>query len=293
MGLIMKIAIIPNTSKEGSIPFTKEIVKWLLEHNATPILEQDIAVLTGFNEFALNRDKVYEDCDILLVLGGDGTVLKAAQNASRNKKPLLGVNLGNLGYLTDVEQPLAFEALSKVLSGQYKLEHRMMLEGSLTRKDKNNKAYKFKAIALNEIYVSRSNISKMLSLSLKINGEYIDTYRCDGIIVSTPTGSTAYNLSAGGAILSPSSQMIAITHICPHMLHARPFVVGAKDIIEIKILESDAFVMFDGYFVGHLNNEKAITIKRSSCRTTTIKTTSRGFYDILRAKMVVNQTGRR
>lgn len=221
----------------------------------------------------------YSKSDFLAILGGDGTILHSAAKAAEYEKPIIGINLGTLGYLTDVEKSDAKSAFEKVFSKQYKIEKRMMLEAEFS-------GGKFSA--LNDIYLSKGAESKMIRLDVYINEEYIDYYSADGIIFSTPTGSTAYNLSAGGPILKPDLEMIAITPICPHTLYARPFVISGEDVISVKIREGqrgDAFLAADGETKMLLKEGQIIKIKKSPLATATIKTNSLGFYEILRKKM--------
>jgi len=270
-----KIGIITNRSKDPELIFTNKLIEWMLSHECSPELlpETDDPVVSD-GQF-----------DFLICLGGDGTLLKAAGNAAVHGVPLIGINLGNMGYLTDCTKSEALTALEKVLRNEYKLEKRMMINADLSdygMSDTNP--------ALNEICITKGVHSKMIYLKIWINDEYIDSCRCDGIIVSTPTGSTAYNLSAGGPILKPDGNMIAVTPICSHALYTRPFVISADDSIAIQINDinaSDIILLTDGKRVRDLKNEDIIKVTRSKYFTTIIKTNNLGFYDILRQKMLL------
>lgn len=280
-----KIGIIQNSEKDINFTFTKEIAEWIIDKGHTPILTNHVSKVLEMEHLCLPVSELYTNADFLLVLGGDGTMLRTAKYAAINNLPILGVNLGTLGYLTNVEKKDVYVALQKVLGGDFTLEKRMMLSVSMISIDTDNN----ELIALNDVCITKSIFSKLINLDLFINDEYIDTYRADGIIVSTPTGSTAYNLSAGGPILNPTSKMIAITPICPHMLHNRPFVVSADDIIQFKILNNssnDVILWLDGQHITPLKNNDIINIKCSDYFTNIIKTDSLGFYDILRKKIV-------
>lgn len=280
-----KIGIIQNSEKDINFVFTKEIADWIIDKGHIPILTNYVSKALNMQNLYLPISDLYTDADFLLVLGGDGTMLRVAKYAALNEVPILGVNLGTLGYLTSVEKKDVFVALQKILDGNFTLEKRMMLEVSMISIDTDN----IELIALNDVCITKGIFSKLINLDLFINDEYIDTYRADGIIVSTPTGSTAYNLSAGGPILNPNSKMIAITPVCPHMLHNRSFVVSADDSIQFKIhdnISNDVILSLDGQHINPLKNNDIINVKCSNYITNIIKTNNLGFYDILREKMV-------
>jgi NAD+ kinase len=218
----------------------------------------------------------FRQSEFIVVLGGDGTMLRAAQMAARTNTPLLGVNLGALGYLTDVEKNEEDEAFQTVLADHCRLEKRMMLETET-----------HPWLALNDICVERGFSSKLIRVRLQINEEYIDTIRADGIIVSTPTGSTAYNLAAGGPILKPESEMMVVTAICPHTLYLRPWVISAADTVRVTVLDTDAKLAMDGQNRAKLAAGDEIAIRRSAYYTTIMKTKASGFFEILRRKMRV------
>ncbi len=282
------VGIILNMDKEGVLDCAAEACSLLVELGFVPFLKCEVANLISMPQFAKEEDEIFTETSFVVVLGGDGTMLRVATKAALFGVPLLGVNFGQLGYLTDVERVGMKEALKKACSDKFKTERRMML--TLTRE---NDAKNAKNLALNEVVLSKGALTKMIQVKLKINGEYIDTYRTDGIIFSSPTGSTAYNLSAGGPILKPSDEMVAITFICPHMMHSRPFVVSADDIIEAQVVgnkSEDAVIVLDGHTTLKLNNNETIKIKASKkYYTNTIHTMGFGFYDILRKKMVLNR----
>ena len=231
-----------------------------------------------------STDEFYEKSDFVVVIGGDGTILRVARKAAIYGTPILGINFGTLGYLADVERSDGKIAIEKVLNGDYKIEKRMMLEAYIERGCISHDTQ----LALNEVCVSNSNFSRMISLSVEVNDEYINTFRADGIIVSTPTGSTAYNLSAGGPILNTNTELMTITHICPHALYARPIVVSGDDVIKIKIAGdySNTQVTFDGQNDDRVKSGDTIEIRKSKYQTSIIKTTNLSFFDILRRKMV-------
>ena len=268
-----KIGIFTNKNKDPELAFTDELIQWLVSKGCETTL--------AFKDEI--KDIPFKNLDFIVCLGGDGTLLKAAGEAAVHGVPLIGINLGNMGYLTDATRSEAESALEKVLRGEYKLDKRMMLNTDLSGYDRPEIN-----LSLNEIYIKGAG-SKMMCVKLFINNEYIDSYRSDGIIFSTPTGSTAYNCAAGGPILKPDSDMIAITPICSHSLYTRPFVISADDCITVELSEPGAIyanVYADGKDIFTMGMKDCIQIKRSVYSTTIIKTNNLGFYDILRKKMI-------
>lgn len=228
------------------------------------------------------------DVDCILVLGGDGTMLKAARELkSRKRVPLLGINLGTLGYLTEVEPDNVEAALTQLLGGDYELESRMMLNGTIYRKD----GEKLEEWALNDIVISRSGIrQQVMNFNLYVNRKLLHKYMADGMIVTTPTGSTGYNLSAGGPIVEPGAKLLVLTPICPHTMNQRSVVLSPEDEVVIELppgregQEQCAALNFDGYAV-ELKTGDAVRIVRSERTTEFIKLSKAGFLEILHKKM--------
>jgi len=212
--------------------------------------------------------------DFWIVLGGDGTMLRAAREAALLDVPLLGINLGNLGFLTDVDRQDGFTAIEKVLAGEYESQKRLMLtaEGHL---------------AFNDV-VMRKDSGGLVNFSIYVNDVHMDDIRADGIIVATPTGSTAYSLSAGGPILAPYGDMLAITAICPHSLSTRPWVVPAEDKISI-MPHGAATLALDGEILGDIDIKAghSLEISRAAVYATIIKTVPIHFYEVLRKKKLL------
>lgn len=279
-----KIGFITNIDKDPDLIHTKELSLWALDKGCQVLLNSALCKKINVGLPMSSTDEIYEKADFVVVLGGDGTILRVARKASIYGTPILGINFGTLGYLADVEKADGKLAIEKVLNGDFKIEKRMMLEAYIERGCMSHDTQ----LALNEVCVSNANFSRMISLSVEINDEYINTVRADGVIVSTPTGSTAYNLSAGGPILNTNTELMTITHICPHALYARPIVVSGDDVIKIKVVGdySNTQVTFDGQNGDRVKNGDTIVIKKSKYYTDIIKTTNLSFFDILRRKMV-------
>ena len=266
-----KIGFYPNTSKEQALAVTKELVAFVESLNVECFIASTKTPLCT--------------ADFLVVLGGDGTMLRAARETAMHNIPLLGINIGKLGYLTDVEPDGAKEAIMSVINGNYTTEKRMMLQAAI--KGDNSPS---PLIALNDFCIMRGARIRLLEFEIWVNGEYIDSLAADGLIVCTPTGSTAYNLSASGPILKPDAEMIAVTPICPHALHARPLVLSSKDEVAIKVTCDSGqplgnIVSADGV-AYEANQSEHITIKRSEYSATIIKTDDKSFFDVLRRKLI-------
>lgn len=280
----MKIGFITNLDKDPHMCYTKELVEWVKQNDCTPLVADAVGEIDS--KYNVTSGYMYKNADFVVVLGGDGTILRVARRAAIYNKPLMGINIGTLGYLADCERNNAKEAIKNAIEGNYKIEERMMLEASIERgcsgRDNN--------IALNEVYITNSVFSRIIKLGLEINDDYISSYRADGIIVATPTGSTAYNLSAGGPILKPDTHLMAITHVCPHTLTSRPFVVSGDDTVKVRVESSSGNVVLnmDGQESIPLVIGDVVTIRRSEYVTKTIRTTQLSFYDILRSKMFEN-----
>jgi NAD+ kinase len=254
-----RIGIVTNKVKDPSLRFTNKI-KTFLEQNGVAVSEE--------------KNEKNEKPDFLVVLGGDGTMLRVAHYAAIDDIPLMGINLGTLGFLTDVDKHEGIAALKKVLAGNCHFEKRMMLKMQGVHP----------SIALNEVCVGATG--KLRAFDVYINGQFLDSIRADGIIVSTPTGSTAYNLSAGGPILAACGQMIVVTPVCPHSLGSRPIVLLPTDSVRI-VAKKTTSVFVDGEEQEPLKANADIVISKSEYSTTIMKTVTTNIYEVLRKKMIL------
>ena len=278
-----KIGFVTNIEKDPTLQETKKMVDFVLKKGCEVYVSENFSDVHP-DVIATSSSEMYKSVDFVVVIGGDGTILRVARSAAIFDTPILGINFGTLGYLADVEKINAIDAIEKVLNGDFTIENRMMLEPYVERGCVSHEIN----LALNEVCITNSVCSRMIKLSVEVNGEYFDTFRADGIIVSTPTGSTAYNLSAGGPILSPHTELMTITHICPHTLYARPFVIDGNDVVRIRVQSNYNNVQMscDGQSTVQIKNDDVIIVKKSRYVTRIIKTTNMNFYDILRRKMV-------
>ena len=278
-----KIGFVTNIEKDPTLQETKKMVDFVLKKGCEVYVSENFSDVHP-DVIATSSSEMYKSVDFVVVIGGDGTILRVARSAAIFDTPILGINFGTLGYLADVEKINAIDAIEKVLNGDFTIENRMMLEPYVERGCVSHEIN----LALNEVCITNSVCSRMIKLSVEVNGEYFDTFRADGIIVSTPTGSTAYNLSAGGPILSPHTELMTITHICPHTLYARPFVIDGNDVVRIRVQSNYNNVQMscDGQSTVQMKNDDVIIVKKSRYVTRIIKTTNMNFCDILRRKMV-------
>jgi len=222
------------------------------------------------------------EVDLLLVFGGDGTMLHAAREIAGSKTPILGVNIGSLGFLTAIPSDKLAEALKLVWAGEYTYESRALIEASGVFHGK-----KLMASALNDIVVTRGAISRLIALDVSVNGELVTRYRCDGLIVSSPTGSTAYSLAAGGAIVLPTADVIMLTPICPHALSNRSVIMPLSATIRIKAINTfpAAFLNADGQIVGELDAGDEITVRRSRHTVRFLRLAHSSFLEAMRRKL--------
>jgi len=224
-----------------------------------------------------------EKSDIVVVLGGDGTLLKLTHNVHKFSAPILAVNLGNLGFLTDVPRAMLFEALEKVLSGNCKVESRMLLKACLFRNGEKTEEH----YVLNDLAISKGVIANVVDLEVRVDGQYMSSFRGDGLIVATPTGSTGYSLSAGGPIIHPNMHNLIINPICPCALTNRPIVIPDDSQIEIKLStkNDDVRMTFDGQESCPIKIGEILKIQKAETTVQLIRASEKTYYQILREKL--------
>jgi NAD+ kinase len=221
--------------------------------------------------------------DAVVVLGGDGTLL-AASHLLEKTVPVLGVNFGSLGFLTEITTPELFPALDGVLRGDYRYDERRLLRATVRRVEEPEVA----GDVLNDVVVTKAALSRIIELEVTIDGLFVSSFRADGLIVSSPTGSTAYNLAAGGPILHPVLPAVVLTPICPHMLTNRPLVVGDEAVVEVRLRaarEGEVHITFDGQRGFPLASTDVVTVTRSPHSLRLVKAPGRDYYEVLRTKL--------
>ena len=236
----------------------------------------------------LPLDTVYAEADILIVLGGDGTILEVARRASQRGTPILGINLGRLGYMAELELG-ELDLLDKLFDGSYTLERRSMLRVELL--SANNELRSF-CYALNDAVISNGSVSRIVDMELFEGGNPVTTYRADGLIIATPTGSTAYSMSAGGAIVDPRVSCVCVTPICPHSFIARPLIFSDDAVLDVRnicVREKMLYLTVDGRMNFELYRNQTVRILKSNMQTNLIRLKTCGFYKKLRQKMSNSQ----
>ncbi|MDD2480843.1 MAG: NAD(+)/NADH kinase [Lutispora sp.] len=278
-----RIGIIPNLSKDNNLVLTESIAKWLLDNNQEALLSNSIALRIDKPGLGLKNEDIYLNSDLIIVLGGDGTLLNIARQSAYYNVPLFGINLGHLGFLTEVEAEEMYPALEKLIRGEYEIEKRMMLEATV---EKDNIQLE-KAVALNDIGITKGPFSRIIRMGIYINDDFVDLYSADGVVISSPTGSTAYSLSAGGPIVSPDVKVLIITPICPHTLHSRSIVVSHEDVVKIEVCQNDTEVMLtvDGQQGYKVKSGDIVTVRQAQCYTSLVKLKDRSFFQVLRKKI--------
>ena len=283
--------IITNHQKDEDLEMTKKIQTYLEEHEKTCYIQCEGECCPGQHHYHFtNAETIPQDVECVLVLGGDGTLIQGARDIVDRNIPILGFNLGTLGFLTEIEQENMYTALEKLMNDEYILESRMMLKGTMYHNGKPM----YTDIALNDIVLNRSGALRIVNYEIYVNGDFLYSCPADGIIISTPTGSTGYNLSAGGPIVSPSSFMTLLTPICPHSLNSSSIVLAAEDKIVVKLgmgrrntLE-EAEATFDGAQSVRLITGDYVEITQAKETTKLIKISKKSFVETMRKKMQFN-----
>lgn len=233
-----KVSIITNLSKDNNLAMTRKIVNWLENNDCQVLLPEEVGFKIDRKDITYKSEEMYRICDFAIILGGDGTLLGVARECINYETPLLGVNMGHLGFITEVEVKDVFTALEKIMNKEYTIEDRLMLEAQVIKdKVKVDKFY-----CLNDFGITKGMLARIITLKVFVNDEYVDTYNADGIVISTPTGSTAYSLSAGGPILNPKIEAIIITPICCHSLSARSIIISKDEIVKIDVADNSQCV---------------------------------------------------
>ena len=265
--------LITNRTKDKNLKITKQIKAYIEEKGGVCFLADEHVSMP-------------EQTECILVLGGDGTLIRAARELPSSDVPMLGINMGTLGYLTEVEVSDMEKSLDQLMDEKFYVEKRMLLQGTVHGDEKN--------LALNDIVLTRTGNVRVIQFNVYVNGELLNTYRADGVIVSTPTGSTAYNLSAGGPIVAPTASLIVITPICSHALNTSSIVLSSEDEIVLEVGEGrdatveEAVVSFDGEKEVIVHTGDRIQIRKAESTAKLLKLSKISFLEIMRKKMKGN-----
>ena len=289
MKKIKKVGFFVNTTKANAAGIVKDVSTWLKERGIIPLLPEEQAVELGYPQTGISKTEVVEQADMLLVLGGDGTLLSAAHTPQIENVPILAINIGTLGFLTDASLDQLYPTLKATLAGDYRVEHRMMLEVVVDKQPQVEQGIQpFRAFALNDVVIR--HYTRLIELDAYIDGELFIPYNADGLIIATPSGSTGYSLSCAGTIVAPQLEAILLTPIAPHSLTVRPFIADGNAEITVKMRAAyqsvDVFV--DGQRETHsLTAGAVIKVERAERTIQLIRSQHHSYYRALREKLML------
>jgi NAD+ kinase len=274
--------IIIKRNKPEALEVTKAIIEWLDERGMGVLLDPEVAEKVG-HPHGVKRGDMPSRADVLIVLGGDGTLLSVARLKGIEAIPILGINLGGLGFLTETLKEEMFGVLEKVVAGDFETDKRLMLKATICQKEKAIE----QSTVLNDIVINKGALARIIDLETYIDGGYLTTFKADGLILSTPTGSTAYSLAAGGPIVYPSLDSIVMNPICPHTLTNRPLVL--PDSVEVKVIlksaNQDVHITLGGQAERPLGVGDSVEVKRAGAHFHLIKSPHKTYFELLRTKL--------
>lgn len=279
----MRIGIIGKTNKQEVFGITDDLCKWLKERGIETFVESEIGLKIGHPN-SIPRISLPDHADVILVFGGDGTFLDVARLVCQYNIPILGVNLGGLGFLTEITTDELYPVVEEIINGKYVAEKREMLSATINRDSEIIGNYS----VLNDVVINKGAVARIIDLAIYIDGSHVTSFRADGLILSTPTGSTAYSLSAGGPIVFPTLPLTLITPISPHTLTNRPLVVSNETIIKVKILTEtmDVYLTLDGQVGVTLKKDDEIEVRKSDTYVNMIRSPFRDYFAILKTKLM-------
>jgi NAD+ kinase len=280
---IRRVGLIANPEKPDVVRLVHRAQRLVAAARRTAVFETNTAAMLGMPvKKACSMPELAANTDVILVFGGDGTMLKAAREIAGSATPVLGINAGHLGFLTAVSPNHLQAALHRLWEGRFQVEERALLEGVVCHGGDHSSL-----LALNDFVLSRGLTSRLIELEVRVNDVLLTRYRCDGFIASSPTGSTAYSLAAGGAIVSPDTEALTLTPICPHTLSIRPVVVNLASTVEVKLVSSRllATVAADGQQQVELAVGDTVTIRRSARSVRMLQLEGSNFFSTLRLKL--------
>lgn len=281
--LIQNVAIFAKVHDPRCQTVASELVAWLETRNCVPLIEAHLSRHLGRSNI-MTDEEIRDQAELVVVLGGDGTLLSVARLFCGSNIPILGVNLGSLGFLTEVTVEELYPVLEHCLKGKPHISHRMMLEVSVLRDGKKIE----KGHVLNEIVINKGALARIVDLKTTINRHFLTTFKADGLIVSTPTGSTGYSLSAGGPIIHPQMSCIVITPICPHTLTNRPIMVSDDSLICITVTSSfdeKVYLTLDGQVGCELQEGDSVKVHKAVTTTALVVSRKRDYFEVIRTKL--------
>jgi NAD+ kinase len=259
-----------------------ELVQWLVANSVNPLVEQHLAHHLGIDD-GIEGVEIPSQADMIVVLGGDGTLISVARLVGEREVPIMGVNLGSLGFLTEISLDGLYPALAAYLRGEYSVSERMMLRVAVQRNGEEICSYE----ALNDAVINKGAPAKIITLDATVDGSFLATFKADGLILASPTGSTGYSLSANGPIIDPSVDCMVITPICPHTLTNRPLVVAAETVITVTLdsMMENVMLTIDGQLGVKLEYRDVITVRRAEHRTRLVMSAATDYFEVLRNKL--------
>ena len=280
---IKKVGITSKPKKAEVREVVPSLIHWFRDRQVEVFVDKETAATLDGREKSLTRNEMPGQVDLIVVLGGDGTLLATARALNRKPVPLLAVNLGGLGFLTVITREELFATLELVLAGSLSAERRVQIEADIVRADEVIASY----LALNDAVLNKGAIARVLDFDVWIDNKFISTYKSDGLIVSTPTGSTAYSLAAGGPVIIPSVAAFIVTPICAHTLTNRPIVLPDSAIIEVavKSQRESVYLTVDGQVGIALRSDDTVRIKRAASHVELIQSPHKTYFEILRQKL--------
>ena len=281
-GEVKKIGVFCKPKAKSANSVLNRLIPWLQKKGYHVLLDTDTASIINESSSHEKRE-VSRQADLLIVLGGDGTLLSVARAAHPHNIPILAVNLGNLGFLAETSIEELYPTLEKILSRKFEIENRMLLNACILRGEKKVEDHN----VLNDVVINKGAVARVINLQVLVNGQYMTSYRADGLIIATPTGSTAYSLSAGGPIIHPSMHALVLSPICPFTLTNRSILVPDQSIIRVKLAAEydDVRITLDGQEAYDMKAEDILEIKKTKTPLQLIRGPNRNYYRILRDKL--------
>ncbi len=280
---IRRIGIISKPKKTEIREIAPPLIQWLRERKIEVCIDKETASILESSEKCLSRNELPGQVDLVVVLGGDGTLLAAVRALNRKVVPVLGVNLGGLGFLTVIPREQLYATLEGVLEGNFRVEKRVQIEGELVRADEAISSF----LALNDVVLNKGAIARILDFDVLVDGKFVSTYKSDGLIVSTPTGSTAYSLAAGGPVVMPAVEAFIVTPICAHTLTNRPLVLPntATIAVIVKSQREAAYLTVDGQVGIAAHSEDILRLRKATSTVELILPPEKDYFEILRQKL--------
>jgi NAD+ kinase len=286
--VIGRIGVVVKPHQPDALKTICSLVEWLDKHSITLVGTHDldkerVEHETGCVIETVRREELAARVDLIIVLGGDGTMIATARMVGDSEVPVLGINYGSLGYLAEFRMEEMFPALAGILEGNYQIDSRVMLSAELFR----GQEQVMHSRVLNDVVINKSALARIIEIETSLNSQFVNSFRADGLIVSTPTGSTAYNLSAGGPVIYPSMNVVVITPICPFTLSNRPIVVPDDAVIELRLKtpQEEVALTLDGQVGFPLEVEDRVVIKKSRTYFKLVQPMNRNYFDVLRDKL--------